>query len=523
MIRLVLTVALAALLLPSQGRAQPRFEFSAEEMALARAVSSNPDLADFYGGNDLVRVFDGDEGASRRRNLQKAIALMPQHGLPAARYRADALAGAGQGLEGEVLFAQTLARLLRDVSGGMIWPGSAISQIKRPPPDVPVADLMRDFLGASDMDAFLAGLGPRTPAYRALQRELREGTSLTVTADLPPVPEGLWRIGARAQGIGVLRQRLASLGFDPGEGPAQSYDRALSQAVAQYQRAAGLAPDGVAGPNTIRRLNSRDDPRRRAVLVALERMRWLSAIDPDPRQIWVNIPQFSAWMTENGHEIFRTPVIVGETEDSLQTPEFSDQMEYLVVNPSWNVPRSITVREYLPKLRANRYAVAHLDVVDAKGRVIARDRIDFARYSARSFPYRLRQKPGTGNALGIVKFIFPNPWNIYLHDTPGKHLFDRASRAFSHGCVRVGDPVDLAAMLLAPQSADPQAMFQRALDSGRERWLTLTPNVPVHLVYFTAFPDQGGTVRYFDDIYGRDADIWALLERAGLDLDRDTD
>lgn len=129
----------------------------------------------------------------------------------------------------------------------------------------------------------------------------------------------------------------------------------------------------------------------------------------------------------------------------------------------------------------------------------------------------MRQKPSDDNALGLVKFIFPNPWNIYLHDTPTKHLFRNSSRAYSHGCVRVGDPFDLATQLLSPQSDDPRGLFQRALDSGRERWLALTPNVPVHLVYFTAFPDQSGQIRFHEDIYGRDAAVWDRLQALGLD------
>ena len=174
------------------------------------------------------------------------------------------------------------------------------------------------------------------------------------------------------------------------------------------------------------------------------------------------------------------------------------------------------MRDYLPRLQANRHALSHLDVVDGQGRVLSRDGIDFARYSAASFPFRLRQKPSDDNALGVVKFIFPNPWNIYLHDTPSKHLFANRVRADSNGCIRIGDPVDLAHALLSRQTDDPATMFQRARDREREVWLKLEPPVPVHLVYFTAWPDADGTVRLFEDIYGRDARIWQALEDQGF-------
>ena len=151
--------------------------------------------------------------------------------------------------------------------------------------------------------------------------------------------------------------------------------------------------------------------------------------------------------------------MVGKTDPEMQTPEFSDQMEHLVVNPRWNVPRSIAVKEYLPRLQANRNAASHLDVVDGAGRIGKRANIDFGRYTPATFPYRLRQKSGDDNALGEVKFIFPNPWNIYLHDTPTKGLFGESTRAFSHGCVRIARPAELANALL-------QGQVDQAADAG---------------------------------------------------------
>ncbi|MFV0383096.1 L,D-transpeptidase family protein [Paracoccus sp. (in: a-proteobacteria)] len=495
----------------------PKLEFSSAEMDLARAVMREPVLATFYGENGLTRVFTGPAGDRRRDALRQALTIAPDHGIPLTRYRPEQLAAAGQDLGAELLYARVLARFVQDMTGGMIRPASADPLIRRNVLRPPTAGTMRKFAQSIDPTGFLTGLAPRNPAYLALQQALRRQREFLVSDNLPPVPEAVWRIGMRGGGVAPLRQRLASIGF-PAEGAETgTYDEALSQAVARYQQAVGLHPDGVAGPHTIRRLNSGGDAQTRAILVALERLRWMGGEDLDRRMVWVNIPEFSARIIEGGHEVFQTRVVVGKNEKDFQTPEFSDQMEYVVVNPRWNVPRSITVKEYLPRLKANRYAVSHLDVIDGRGNVIARDRIDFGRYTAANFPYRMRQKPSEDNALGIVKFIFPNPWNIYLHDTPGKSLFGNRVRAYSHGCVRVGDPVDLATQLLSPQTSDPHGMFQRALDSGKERWLALKPNLPVHLVYFTAYPDQYGQIRYFDDIYGRDAAIWAKLQQAGLD------
>ncbi|TAG15182.1 MAG: murein L,D-transpeptidase, partial [Rhodobacterales bacterium] len=187
-------------------------------------------------------------------------------------------------------------------------------------------------------------------------------------------------------------------------------------------------------------------------------------------------------------------------------------------NPSWGVPRSIIVNEYLPLLQQNPNAVGHLQVIDGRGRVVPRGSVDFAAYSARSFPFGLRQPPSDGNALGLVKFMFPNPYNIYLHDTPSKSLFANEVRAYSHGCIRVADPFDLAHALLALQSADPVAEFQADLDTGKETRVDLVKPVPVHLVYFTAYPDAKGHIGYRRDVYGRDAKLFEALEAAGVVL-----
>ncbi|TBN38285.1 peptidoglycan-binding protein [Paracoccus subflavus] len=505
---------------PAMGVASaPRLDFSAEEMALAQAVAPIPDLASFYGAYGQRPLFDGPQGALRRQALAGAIARAPSHGIAAERYGVRSMPGVPGPLADEVGHARILARYLRDMTGGVVSPSTVDPLIRREVRRPPIPDLMRDFAASDDPASFLEGLQPRHPAYRALQQALSAGDDARVPAGLPRILEGLWRTGMRDDAILALRARLDSLGFVVPAADPRLYDAALADAVAQYQGTVGLPPDGIAGPRTIGRLNgdTPDDDRARAIIVALERMRWMGADDLEARHVWVNIPEFSARIMENGTEVFRTRVVVGSAERDRQTPEFSDEIEYVVPNPRWNVPRSITVKEYLPQLQANRHAVSHLDVVDGNGNVIARDRIDFGRYTAATFPYRMRQKPSEDNALGLVKFIFPNPWNIYLHDTPTKHLFQNASRAYSHGCIRIGDPFDLAYNLLSIQTDDPRAMFHRALDRGSEAWLKLTPAVPVHLVYFTAFPDATGTIRRFDDVYGRDAAVYDAIRQAGLD------
>jgi murein L,D-transpeptidase YcbB/YkuD len=221
---------------------------------------------------------------------------------------------------------------------------------------------------------------------------------------------------------------------------------------------------------------------------------------------------------DDGKVTFRTRVVIGKVGADTESPEFSELMEYMVVNPTWSVPRSITVKEYLPMLQRNRNAQGQLQVIDGAGRVVPRSAINFASYTTKNFPFALRQPPSDGNALGKVKFMFPNPYNIYLHDTPSKSLFDKEVRAFSHGCIRVGSPFDLAYTLLTPQSDDPQGLFETYLETGRESVLNFTTPIPVHLVYFTAWPNDQGKISYAADIYGRDAMIFAALTEAGVAL-----
>lgn len=503
----------------------PRLVFSDQEMQLAQAVAQDPGLADFYGSNGLKPVFLGEQGAARRQAVIAAVGQAASHGLPPARYRADVLValvdGGVDSLDEELAFARTFERWTHDVTGGILDPQRVDPGIKRKVARTGTGDLLRALVSSGDPVGFAASLGPADPRYAMLRDALTRQDRLTAPAGTPVVPAGTLRPGDSGTAVLALRERLGAMGFTAvPEAETERFDTTLAAALAAFQTEAGMAADGIAGPRTVARLNrsAQADP---AILVALERMRWMNGQDPMTRQVWVNLPEFTARVMQDGQELFSTRVVVGKADPDYETPEFSETMKYIVVNPRWNVPRSITVKEYLPRLQANRNAVGQLDVVDGAGRVIPRDRIDFRKYTAANFPYRMRQKPSDDNALGQVKFMFPNPWNIYLHDTPTKHLFNQASRAYSHGCIRVGRPIDLAHEVLSGQVGDPEATFAKALKSGNETFLNLRQPIPVHLVYFTAFPDADGQIRRFADIYGRDAQVHAALvavaERAARD------
>ena len=315
----------------------------------------------------------------------------------------------------------------------------------------------------------------------------------------------------------ALRDRLIAMGYMR-RSATQTYDAEMISAVQRLQLDHGLKATGEANAATMAEINVSPETRLRSIHVAIERMRWLGDTPLGDRHVWVNLPDFTAKIIDHGKVTFETRAVIGKNTDETHTPEFSDVMEHMVINPSWGVPRSIIVKEYLPLLQANPNAVSHLQVVDGRGRVVPRGSVNFAAYSGRSFPYGLRQPPSAGNALGKVKFMFPNPYNIYLHDTPAKSLFQQEVRAYSHGCIRLADPIDFAHALLAVQDADPEGTFDRFLKTGQESIVPLVTKIPVHLVYFTAFPGARGQMTYRHDIYGRDAKIAEALAAAGVEL-----
>jgi L,D-transpeptidase YcbB len=375
---------------------------------------------------------------------------------------------------------------------------------------------LQAFLVAPKPGAWLHDLAPKAPEYArlmaekiALEQVLAQGGwgPVVTAASLEP--------GATGEAVVALRNRLMAMGY-LGRSVTGIYDKSMQTAVQRFQIAHGLVADGVAGEGTVDQINMGADLRLQSVIVALERMRWIGDTPRGARHVWVNLPDFTAKIVDHGQVTFSTRAVVGANEDDRRTPEFSDIMEYFVVNPSWSVPRSITVKEYLPLLQRNANAVRHLNVIDGNGRVVPRGAVNFAAYTARNFPFALRQAPSDGNALGKVKFIFPNPYNIYLHDTPSKDLFNRDVRAFSHGCIRLADPIDFAHEIFGEQSDDPEAEFDRLLVTGAESSVSLTEKVPVHLVYFTAWPGARGVMTYRRDVYGRDAAIWDALVAAGV-------
>jgi murein L,D-transpeptidase YcbB/YkuD len=265
------------------------------------------------------------------------------------------------------------------------------------------------------------------------------------------------------------------------------------------------------GPATLAALNGGAPVTRADIIANMERWRWM------PRElgafnVLVNIPEFRLTINRDGQPQFTTRVVVGTVKN--QTPIFSDNIRHLVVNPYWNVPSSIIKGEVAPAVLRNPGYIdsQNMDLL-YNGTAVSPWQVDWSQVSTTNFPFRVRQRPGPGNALGQIKFLFPNKHDVYLHDTPSKSLFSRSLRAFSHGCVRVQDPMAFAEALMANEPNISRNSLE-AMFGPSERWVNPQTQIPVHLAYFTLRVEADGTIRSYGDVYGHHAKLIAAM---GLD------
>ena len=348
---------------------------------------------------------------------------------------------------------------------------------------------------------------PLHPEYNNLKKALAAYRAREAAGGWSALPQGLvLRPGQSSPAVPALRQRLLVGGSGSAEQPSVLYDQGLTNAVKAFQTDAGLRPDGVVSGATLRELNVPIDERIDQILLNMERWRWLpKKFEPD--YLLVNIPEYRLHVIENGKEALAMRVIVGKALTA--TPIFSDKMEYVVLAPYWNVPFSIIENELKDKLTANPNYLDRLDMEVVKGygrkaTVIDPATIDWANVTQENFKYTLRRRPGPQNDLGNAKFIFPNSNDIYLHDTPHDELFSQVNRNFSHGCVRVEEPIKLATYLLRDKPQWDQQTILDTIATHREKYITLTKKLPVYLVYLTAWADADGHPHFRDDIYGHD-------------------
>jgi murein L,D-transpeptidase YcbB/YkuD len=354
---------------------------------------------------------------------------------------------------------------------------------------------------------------PRGWSYRLLRDALAEYRRIESEGGWPAIPDGpTLRPGDADERLHLLAQRLIITGDLPADtqGPYATYDDRVEAGVRRFQVRHALDVDGVIGPATWRALNVPVSQRVMQLELSLERSRWITD-DLEGDFILVNIAAFRAYVVRNHEAVWESRVQVGRPY--RQTPVFRDEMRYLVFNPTWTAPFSIATRDILPRIQQDRsyLTTQGIDVKDRNGNLVDPALVDWQNLSRRSFPYTLVQRPGPYNAMGRIKFMFPNRFAVYLHDTPSRSLFESADRTFSAGCIRVAKPLELAEELLRVDGWDQQRI-QEVLESGEIKTVSLSQPLPVFLLYWTAEIDADGLVYFYTDVYERDRAIADALD-----------
>ena len=365
-----------------------------------------------------------------------------------------------------------------------------------------------DVLTSKHIESALEAVDPNTDFYNRLRRALVTYRGIMAGGGWPTVASGpVLEVGSTGPRVAVLRERLKATGdltaHDPPD-PAD-FDDGLEAAVERFQHRHGIDADGKVGPGSLEELNVPVEVRIDQIRATLERFRWVFRDIPGD-YIIVDIAGFNAHLVEDGELIWSTRVQVGKSYH--QTPVFKDTMRYLDLNPTWTIPPGILRRETLPRVRKDPDYLSrnNMSVVTTSGKIVDPSTIDWAATATKGFPYMIRQEPGPHNALGRVKFMFPNKYMVYLHDTPSKGLFARIERAFSHGCIRTENPFELATLLLDDQGWD-RARIDQVIASRKTTRVNLTEGLTVMLLYWTAEADADGTVQFRRDVYNRDAPI----------------
>ncbi|AUM12171.1 L,D-transpeptidase family protein [Ketobacter alkanivorans] len=446
--------------------------------------------------------------------LLQTISNVGDEGLNASDYHFNAIQDAlqdGTSMSLDLLLTDAFLTLAQHLLSGKVDPEKLTSEWKSYREYINPKALIAN-LDHQSVAEVLDSVRPRPPRYRRLIKAL---------AMLKDLPSDNWGPLALSPAIKPNQQddrlpeitrRLTVWGdLEAGFYSDETYNQALNAAVIRFQTRHGLDADGIIGKNTLTALNLSPADRANQIVVNLERWRWLDQNMGDSF-IVVNIANFDLRVFNQGELVMQMPVIVGR--NFRKTPVFSDKIRYLVLNPTWTVPQKLAVQDKLPEIKKDisylkKYGFTLYDF--GSNNVVNPENVDWARLH-KQFPYRLVQSPGPLNALGQVKFMFPNSYDVYLHDTPSRDLFSKNERAFSSGCIRVSKPIELAELLLRPQGMTAEDINQ-ILAAPNNVTLNLKQTMPVHIEYWTAWVDDQGTLQFRTDIYERDNPVLEALKQ----------
>ena len=484
----------------------------------------------FYAGRGGLPVWVDSGDQRRARKLIEALGALDLHGLSPSRYAITSLddrlaaldslgvdADSTEAAQTDVALTQAFFLAADDMLRGRVPSDQIQTTWQTKPRAMDLVKVLEEVATGDEPGDALDELAPPHPEYEALREHLsrlREQAEAGGWEAIPParldsdVPEAL-----------LLRdrdvwERLALEDYIKGDFPGSEpgdtarYASRLRDAVARYQVDRGITPDSVIGVSTLTELNIPIESRIRTVLLNMERLRWMPAELPE-RRVEVNVAAFTLEAFDGGDVELDMNVIVGQ--EGWETPVFSDVMDHVIINPYWNVPETIATDEILPKIKEDpsyleqrNYQV--LDGWTDEAEEVDPEDVDWDSMSAESFPYRIRQEPGPSNALGRIKFMFPNEHAVYLHDTPADRLFDRTDRDLSHGCIRLERPLDFADYVFGQSESWDEERTAEAVDSEERVRVDLDTPVPVYILYWTATVADG-RLRFFQDIYDVDKEL----------------
>jgi murein L,D-transpeptidase YcbB/YkuD len=490
-------------------------------------------LEGFYAGRQCEPVWFGSNGFADAESMIRAIKESRGDGLTPEFYhlrtienllgKAYAIREKGTYVDPgilvdlDLLLTDSFFTLAHHLSQGSVNPLSFTPEWSiAENPDV--SKVFINALGGHRIEQTLRKLAPATPEYAALGKQLKRFREMAKNDDQQPVADGrLLKKGMRSARVPELEKRLAFLGYLEGQSGTTDdlFAVTLQQAVTRYQESHGLKADGTVGPSTLQELNTPVEERVHQLMVNMERMRWNNG-GRGQRYLIVNIAGFELKVVEKGNVMLSMKVVVGKP--FLNTPVFRGKMTYLILNPVWNVPDSIAKKEILRDVKKDPAYLRKENITVLRGwgdneEEIAPDTIRWKSVTPQKLYFRFRQEPGPLNPLGRVKFMFPNRFNVYLHDTPAKHLFEQNIRAFSHGCIRIEHPLELAEYVLQGDPRWTKESIMAAIEEGSTQEVRLPQPLDVYIVYITAWVDEAGSVQFRDDLYGRDAQLYEALTR----------
>ncbi len=494
------------------------------------------DLPLFYARRNFEPAWIGKDGSiSMAESLIKAINNAREDGLRPADYHAVNLQlllnevkrkqAVNKPLKPEMLvdlellFTDAFLLLGSHLLAGRVNPETIHSEWIVENPSANLAEVLRTALKTNRIESVLDSLRPPHTGYQALKNTLRRYRQIEKSGGWPRIPEGWhWQKGDHGAQISVLRRRLEMSGdLDPSDYRyVYLFDDTLEQAIRNFQARHGLVANGKIDAKTLGILNVPAGIRSRQIELNLERWRWIPH-ELGQRYILVNIADFKLSVVQSNHTVMEMRVVVGR--DYRRTPVFSEQMKYLVFNPYWNIPRKIAVEDILHKVRRDpgylaRRRIKVFENWRAGAKEVDPKTVDWSRVHRDNFHYKFRKEPGPHNDLGRVKFMFPNKFAVYLHDTPSRRLFQRTRRGFSSGCIRVEKPIELVQFLLADNPRWSRQDIFKAIKSEKNQVVRLRNRIPVHILYWTVWVDDVGNVHFRDDIYNRDEPLgYALRER----------